>query len=139
MSKYTEKAMKYRINPEAMGKAHYNCAQAVVTAFAHDLHYDEDAAFKTAGAFGGGMRIGSVCGAITGSLMVLGLAGIDDAKTVGSFFHKVRGNHSGMIDCSDLLRFNAENGGKKGPHCDSMVCECINYVEEILCEKGVLS
>lgn len=139
MSRYTEKALRYRANPEAMGKTHYNCAQAVITAFAEDLHYDEESAYKTAAAFGGGMRIGSVCGAITGGLMVLGLAGADDAKTVGSFFRKVRGNHNGLIDCSELLRVNAENGGEKGPHCDAMVCECINYVEEILRDRGILS
>ena len=139
MSKYTEKAAAYRANPEAMGKVHYNCAQAVVTAFAEDLHYNEEAAYRTSAAFGGGMRIGSVCGAITGGLMVLGLAGYDDAKTVGSFFRKVRGNHDGLIDCSDLLRVNAEKGGEKGPHCDAMVCECIDYVEEILREKNILS
>ena len=138
MSKYTEKAMKYRTNPEAMGKSHYNCAQAVVTVFAEDLHYDEEAAFKSAAAFGGGMRIGSVCGAITGGLMALGLAGIDDAKTVNSFFRKVRNNHDGLINCSDLLRTNAEKGGEKGLHCDAMVYECVGYVEELLCEKGII-
>ena len=137
MSKYTEKAMKYRTNPEAMGKSHYNCAQAVVTVFAEDLHYDEEAAFKSAAAFGGGMRIGSVCGAITGGIMALGFAGVDDAKTINSFFRKVR-NHDGLINCSDLLRTNAEKGGEKGPHCDAMVYECVDYVEELLSEKGVL-
>ena len=84
------------------------------------------------------MRIGSVCGAITGGLMALGLAGIDDAKTVNSFFRKVRNNHDGLINCSDLLRTNAEKGGEKGPHCDAMVYECVDYVEELLSEKGVL-
>ena len=138
MSKYTEKAMLYRNNPESKGKTHYNCAQAVVTVFAEDLHYDEEAAYRTAAAFGGGMRIGSVCGAITGGLMVLGLAGADDAKTVGSFFRKVREKHDGLINCSDLLRTNAEKGGEKGPHCDAMVCECIGYVEDILREKGTI-
>ena len=138
MSKYTEKAMKYRTNPEAMEKSHYNCAQAVVTVFAEDLHYDEEAAFKSAAAFGGGMRIGSVCGAITGGIMALGLAGVDDAKTINFFFRKVRNNHDGLINCCDLLRTNAENGGEKGPHCDAMVCECIDYVEGILREKEKL-
>ena len=138
MSKYTDKAIAYRTEPETMGKTHYNCAQAVVTAFADDLHYDEEISYQTAAAFGGGMRIGSVCGAITGGLMALGLAGADDAKTVGSFFRKVRENHDGLINCSDLLRVNAEKGGEKGPHCDAMVCECIDCVEEILREKGIL-
>ena len=43
-----------------------------------------------------------------------------------------------MINCKDLLRVNAENGGEKIPHCNAMIRECIGYVEEILREKGRL-
>ena len=41
-----------------------------------------------------------------------------------------------MISCKDLLRINAENGGKKMPHCNAMIRECIGYMEEILRAKG---
>ena len=52
----------------------YNCAQAVLSAYANDLGLSEDAALRLAGLFGGGMgRRGEVCGAVTGALMVLGL------------------------------------------------------------------
>ena len=43
-----------------------------------------------------------------------------------------------MIECKDLLRVNAENGGEKMPHCNAMISECIGYAEEILREKGIL-
>ena len=75
-------------------------------------------------------------GAVTGSLMAIGLAGVDDPKIPGELFRKIRENHDGLINCKDLLRVNAENGGEKMPHCNAMIRECIDYVEEILREKG---
>ena len=134
MSIYLEKAKELR----AITEVHYNCAQSVIVPFAELAGLTEQQAYRTAANFGSGMKMAATCGAITGGLMALGLAGIDDAKTVNSFFRKVRNNHDGLINCSDLLRTNAEKGGVKGPHCDAMVCECVGYVEELLSEKGVL-
>ena len=91
---------------------------------------------RAATFFRGGMQIGSVCGAITGSLIALGLAGLDDAQVSNDLIRRVRENHNGLINCKDLLRVNAENGGEKMPHCNAMIRECIGYVEEILREKG---
>ena len=67
---------------------------------------------KAATYFRGGMQMGSVCGAITGSLIALGMAGIDDPQISNDLIRKVRDNHNGMIHCADLLRVNAQNGGE---------------------------
>ena len=138
MSKYIDLAMERRKELNADGKPAWNCCQAVVSVFAEDAGYDEDACMKAATYFRGGMQIGSVCGAITGSLMTLGFAGLDDAQVSNDLIRRVRENHGGMIQCKDLLRANAENGGEKMPHCNAMIRECIGYVEEILREKGKL-
>lgn len=54
--------------------AGYNCAQAVLSAYAADLGLNEEASLRIAAPFGGGMgREGEVCGALTGALMALGL------------------------------------------------------------------
>ena len=82
--------------------------------------------------------MGSVCGAVTGSLMALGLAGVDDPQAAIDLIRKVRDHHDGMINCKDLLRMNAESGGEKMPHCNAMIRECIEYAEEILRAKGKL-
>lgn len=51
----------------------YNCSQAVLAALAPDLGLDEATALRLAAGFGGGMgRMGEVCGAVTGAIMVLG-------------------------------------------------------------------
>ncbi len=138
MSKYTDLAMERRSRFTPEGRPVYNCCQAVVSVFAQDAGYDEESCMKAATFFRGGMQMGSVCGAITGSLMALGLAGIDEAETLNGLYRKIRESHDGMVDCKDLLRANAERGGEKIPHCNAMIRECIGYVEDILRAKGKL-
>ena len=139
MSKYTDLAMERRGHFTPDGRPAWNCCQAVVSVFAQDAGYDENACMKAATYFRGGMQMGSVCGAVTGSLMAIGLAGVDDPDIPGELFRKIRENHDGLVNCKDLLRVNAENGGEKMPHCNAMIRECIGYVEEILREKGKLA
>lgn len=82
--------------------------------------------------------MGSVCGAVTGGLMALGLAGLDSAQAAGAFTRKIRENHEGMLDCKDLLRVNAERGGDQKAHCDGMVYEAVKAVYEILEENELV-
>ena len=136
MSKYTDLAMERRSHITPEGKPVWNCCQAVVSVFAEDAGYDEDACMKAATYFRGGMQSGAVCGAVTGSLLALGLAGLDDPEACNELIRKVKENHDGLINCKDLLRVNAENGGEKMPHCNAMIRECIGYTEEILRSRG---
>jgi C_GCAxxG_C_C family probable redox protein len=56
-------------------EAHYNCAQAVFGIFADDFGLDRETAFRIATPFGGGIgHSGQLCGAVSGGLMVIGLA-----------------------------------------------------------------
>ena len=134
MSKYYDKAVELR-NSTTKG---YNCAQAVVVAFSEAAGISEDMAERISSNFGSGMKMASVCGAITGGLIVLGLFGVDDPMTIGEYYRKLKERHDGFLDCADLLRINKENGGAKKPHCDTMVYECVTLVEEILTSKGLI-
>lgn len=52
-----------------------NCCQAITTTFGPSFNLDEQKALKIGAAFGGGMcRLGNTCGAVSGALMVIGLA-----------------------------------------------------------------
>ena len=128
-----ERAEKLR----ACTERHYNCAQSVLVPFADLLGLDGETLFNMGANYGAGMRIGSVCGAITGALMVLGLAGVQDGGTVQDLFAKVRENHDGVTDCKDLLQINKEKGGDRHVHCNNMVYELIAATEQILREKGI--
>lgn len=131
MSKYIDKAKILRSKFTEEGRPVYNCAQAVLCPFADVIGLDETVLYKMATHFGGGMKMASVCGAITGGLMALGLLGADDMKSLQIYYGKIRAEHDGLMNCADLLRVNAEKGGEKMAHCNAMIYECVGYVEEI--------
>ncbi|MGN0362402.1 MAG: C-GCAxxG-C-C family protein [Bilifractor sp.] len=136
MGKYLERAKCLRNDPAL----HYNCAQAVVMSFAGDegSGISEQTARAVTANFGSGMKMASVCGAITGGLMVLGLYGIDDPASVGLFYRHFRENHDDMLDCGSLLRVNKEKGGSRKEHCDGMVYESVSLLEQMLQERGLI-
>lgn len=134
MSKYRDKAEQLR----AIETPHYNCAQAVLIPFAEEVGMDAQTAFKLTANFGSGMKMAATCGAVTGGLMALGLFGVDDAQTINAYYKKIKDNHQNCLDCADLLRINKEKGNNKKQHCDGMIYECIDLVEEILKEKGCI-
>ena len=102
MNRHIEKAKELR-SPEKC----YNCAETIMMAYADDLGLSETQAECLGCNFGGGMKCGGTCGAITGD------------------------NHDGMTNCADLLRDNALKGGEKKAHCDSMIMESIRLIDEL--------
>ena len=132
MSKYLERAHEIR----AIETPHHNCAQSVLMSFTQSLNLDDETAYKIAVAFGAGMKSGITCGVITGGLMVLGLFGVDDQPTTQKLVADFKAKHSDMINCADLLKANAAAGGQRKPHCDALVYEMVEYLENILKERG---
>ena len=94
----------------------FNCAQAVFGALAEDVGIDKDTALKAAACFGGGMRCGEVCGAVTGALMALGIRfgsctpndsegkQRGNSKAIG--FIKAFKEQHGTLLCRELLGYN---------------------------------
>ena len=93
----------------------YNCAQAVVCAFAEETGLSLELSAKAASSFGGGMgRLREVCGAVSGALLVLGvLRGYSDPsdssakpahyRLVQAFAGRFKEKH-GSIVCRELLK-----------------------------------
>ncbi len=93
---------------------HFNCSQAVLSAYAAELGLDRTAALRLATAFGGGMgRLAVTCGAVTGAFMVIGLkygmvsAAEQTAKEktyslVQEFARQFKERY-GALDCRNLL------------------------------------
>jgi len=91
----------------------YNCAQSVLGAFCEEAGLDLNTAFKIANGFGGGVRCGEICGAVTGAIMAIGLKcgfyvekdfkqkGYCNNKTY-EFMEKFRAENGSVI-CRDLL------------------------------------
>jgi len=121
----------------------FNCSQSVFSPYAEQLGMDKNVALKVSGAFGGGMaRMGETCGAVTGSLMVIGLrhasANSDDdvskQKTydmVHEFVEEFRARHSSTV-CRELLgcEIGTEEGKRTFDERNYKETKCSKYVED---------
>lgn len=113
---------------------HYNCCQSVLIPFAEKLGLSEEQAADLGAHFGSGMRHGATCGALTGALMALGLAK-ENSDAAIALLARFR-QKNGCTDCAGLLAAAKERGEEKKPHCDRLVYECVEFLEELLHEQA---
>ena len=131
----------------------YNCPQAVLCAFEDVTGLEKETAAKLASSFGGGIgRMREVCGAVSGSCMVLGLVkGYADPKAgkektdhyalIQEFARRFK-EENGSIICRELLQgVPVTTGGKpeertetyyKKRPCAELVACAAGIVEELL-------
>ena len=120
---YEEKATKFH-------ESGCNCCQAVLESCCERFHMDEETAYRLGAFFGGGMRRGEVCGAVTGALMALGLeyGDEDNRKCMKSqAFLKAFQQEYGTLLCKELL---PEDGKKKKELCPGFINYCAAYLEK---------
>jgi len=124
-------------------KGGYFCSQAVLSVFCEELGMDPMTALKVSSGFGGGMgRMGEVCGAVTGALMVLGLQDwranppTPDEKNkvserVRAFSREFKKRH-GSIICKDLIGcdLSTPQGYKEAADKGVFVSLCRPVVED---------
>ncbi|MDR2017644.1 MAG: C-GCAxxG-C-C family protein [Syntrophobacterales bacterium] len=136
----------------------FNCSQAVVSVYGPWFGLDREYALKTSAAFGGGIaRLGETCGAVTGALMVIGLAfgrtKAEDKNTVeltnrvtDQFIERFK-KRNFTLRCSELL--GCEVGTPEGMKflkehnlrerlCSHFVKDAAEILEELLF-SGVLT
>jgi C_GCAxxG_C_C family probable redox protein len=131
--------------------AGFNCAQAVFAALEEgSARIDRRTALRVSACFGGGMRCGEVCGAVTGALMALGLErGFDDpadldgktrAAAMARAFHAEFRRRHGTLICRELLgedpgapgavdRLKAR--GKMPAVCNGAISDAVDIVENL--------
>jgi len=91
----------------------FNCSQAILQTYGPDYGLSPLDSVRVSCGFGGGMRRGDICGAVTGALMVLGLRygpqNVSDTSAKGDVYSKViefcsrYESRCGSIVCRDLL------------------------------------
>ena len=132
-----------------------HCSQSVLASFADECGITEEEALRLGSCFGGGMRKGQVCGAVTGSLMVLGL--LYGQKSVSDIEGQQLSNKvndlmmdrfkkkCGSYICNDLLGcdITSEEGHQFCMDnklftelCPKMVTAAVEVVEEIILEQN---
>ena len=130
---------------------HLHCSQSILAAFSEECGITEEHAFRLGSCFGSGMRKGSVCGACTGALMVLGLmygetrAGDQEGRQrtnelndlMMDRFSEVNGSYL----CNDLLGCDirtpegvqyARDHHLFTEFCPKMVASAVDILEEII-------
>ena len=130
----------------------YDCSQVVLRHFANKLGITADEANRVAACFGGGMMLGSVCGAYTGALMAIGLKyGHSDpdgllqqkdimmAKTAQ--FKEKFVEKFGTVECKEQIGYDvstpeglkgALDSGKLLEYCPGLVDQVIGMAQEVL-------
>ena len=131
-----------------------HCSQSVIAAFAEECGITEAQALKLGSCFGGGMRKGEVCGAVTGALMVLGLlcgeskVGDAEGRLVSNKVNDLMMDRfkekCGSYICNDLLGCDITSAeGHKHcldnnlftEFCPKMVTTAVEIVEEIIASQ----
>ena len=113
--------MNHGAKAEELFKEGYNCAQAVLGAYAEELGLPIETAMKLSSSFGGGMgRMREVCGACSGMFMAAGLLYGYSSPETGvqktALYEHVREladrfrKENGSIICRELLD-GASSGG----------------------------
>ena len=120
---------------EKYGGANMNCCERILYGanIAYDLGMREDD-LRVSAAFGGGMGIGSTCGAIVGALMALSMrhAGVAEKTTplkeevVVPFLERVRAE-LGALDCAAIKPHMAVEGD-----CTPTVLAVARLVDEAM-------
>lgn len=113
---------------------HFNCCQSVLVPFCKECGMTEEEAYRLGAHFGSGMRHGSTCGAVTGALMVLGMAG-RGTDASNALLRRFREKNQ-ALDCAKLLTMARERGEERKPHCDRMVYDAVELVEDLLAEDN---
>ena len=98
----------------------YNCAQSMLYAYGKDLFENGGPVLKVASGFGGGISsMGETCGAVSGSLMALGLhfgpenpadhEQKEKLKEINREFLAIFEERHGSLKCRDLLGADMSN------------------------------
>ena len=136
-------------------QAGFNCAQAVLSSFAGNYGVGEDVALRIAAPLGGGIaRTGQTCGAVSGAILVLGLAagttipGDEPGRErqyrmTGDLMTRFANAHGSTL-CRDLLgcdigtphgRQQARDQGLFANLCPGLVADAARLVVEVLQEN----
>ena len=121
----------------------YNCAQSLVCAYCDLYGLDEKMAYRMAECFGSGMgNTQGVCGAVSGMLMLAGMANSDGTpgskasragsyKTAGAMTTAFKDMNTSFI-CRELYGLD---GAPKLRSCDGCIEDAANLFEQFILNK----
>ncbi len=106
----------------------YNCAQSVLLACGAYTGLDEKTAIAVSAPFGGGMRCGEMCGAVSGGLMALGLSfGTAEKSAVAAMAKELSEEFKERLGCLRCLDLKSA-----GVSCDRCIACGAEIAEKII-------
>jgi len=115
----------------------YNCAQAALCALEDLTGLSRDTAVAITDGFGGGIRCGEVCGAVTGAVMAIGIMCREEGDKnprnakVSALTKKLTEKfieENGCLACRDL------KASPKHTDCNKYIIDAVKIVEELIKE-----
>ena len=125
----------------------FNCAQSVLAALQEETGLDESTAKRVAAGFGGGVRCGGICGAVSAPVLILGASCPDPSdrphttKLTKEFesrfverFHR--------LDCRELLPAQDLEPSElaqelaAGDHCGLLIVTAAGILSDMLGETA---
>jgi len=122
----------------------YNCAQSVLSTVFEHWNGENELIPKIATAFGGGIgRCGSICGALTGGIMAIGIKyGTNEpflekrlkAYELAQKLYKRFERQHGSVLCRELIGYDLSNPEELEKARESKVFEekCVNFVRDVV-------
>ena len=106
-----------------------NCAQSVLAACGKYTGLEQNTALSVAAGFGGGVRSGEICGAISGAVMAIGLVEPDKRKVAAMTKQCVDSfrQEFGCVRCLELKQNRVS--------CDALIEYGAKYIEELMKQK----
>ena len=106
-----------------------NCAQSVLAACGKYTGLEQQTALAVASGFGGGVRSGEICGAISGAVMAIGLVEKDPRKVAALSRQCVESfrQEFGCVRCQELKQNRVS--------CDRLIEFGAQYVENLINEN----
>ncbi len=128
--------LKELLSKKYIEEPQLNCAQKILYSSndAYNLGLDSEA-LKLVAGFGGGMAIESVCGALTGGIMVLGKlfhpSNVEEKERLAQItkdFFEVYKNEMGEINCAPLKdKYRTEE-----TKCNDVIIKAAEVLETII-------
>lgn len=132
-------------------KEGFSCSQAVFSTHAVEGGLNRETVLKISDAFGTGMALGSICGAVTGAMMVIGLkygrtkpddeeAKLKTRSLIREFVKEFE-TRNDSIECKKLLGYDitipeemaiAEEKGLFDTFCPKLIENAMDILEKLL-------